>query len=124
MTDQRRKKEDDRRVIERVSSPHMRLQYEHMRWLLLFLTLVFGGIAIFNLISVSTVTEFTHGALTAVIFVILSVLMFRYYNAVLLFLANESSSNLDRTLERQATCWIAISFFVVIYITKYFVTKL
>lgn len=115
MVSDRRHDADDRRIIERFSSPHMNSHLKQMRWVLLFLILLSGGAAIYNGITAVTRTGISYNVFCVVKFFTLALLFWRYYSSILLFLENESSSNLDRMMERQIIAWIAIGFFSSIY---------
>ncbi|MCB0349686.1 MAG: hypothetical protein KDD38_00800 [Bdellovibrionales bacterium] len=124
MTEKRRKESDDRRVIERVSSPHMRVHLNQLRSCLLFMTFFLSATAIYNIANISSFTEFSIQSILAITCIVLAVLVFRYYRLVLFFLDNESSSNLDRVLGIQSITWFALAFFAVFYASVYFIFKI
>lgn len=115
MSADRRHELDDRRIIERFSSPHMNSHLKQLRWVLLFFTLFAGGAAIYNIVTAITLTGISYNVFCVFKFFTLGILFWRYYASVLLFLENESSSNLDRMMERQIVTWLAIAFFSAIY---------
>lgn len=123
MADQRRKENEDRRVIERVSSPHMRIHLSQLRWCLLFMTCLLAAAAIYNILNIQSLTALSSNLILAISFIVLAALVWRYYSLVLFFLENESSSNLDRVMETQSITWFGIAFFTVFFACVYFIFK-
>lgn len=115
MTSERRNDSDDRRIIERISNPQMNSHLKQLRWLLLFLTLLMAAFAGYNGITAITQTGISYNVFCVFKFSTLAILFWRYYASVLLFLENESNSNLERMMERQLVLWIALAFFASIY---------
>jgi hypothetical protein len=111
----RRQDSKDRRIIERVTSPHMISHMRQMRWIMLFLTIIMGAAGIYNISTVSKLTEMTFGLFLGIVFFTLATACWRYYSSMLLYLENESSSNLDRVMERQLLLWLTIAFFATVY---------
>jgi hypothetical protein len=101
----------------------MRGHLKQIRWCLLFLTILLGCAAGYNLVRSTSVTEMSHGIFLGIVFFISAAVVWRYYQAVMLFLENESASNLDRTMERQSICWITLSFFGLLYVAVHFIFR-
>lgn len=120
---EQRKSANDRRIIERVSSPHMRLHLKQIRWSLLILTIVSGASALYFFSTGNGVTEISYGVFVGIMFLVISSLIWRYYKSILLFVENESASNLDSTMEKQSTLWMAITFFSIVYTISYFLFR-
>jgi hypothetical protein len=122
---------DDRRKIERITSPQMRIHFQQIRWVMLFLAILMVGSSIYNFIggvagslsSSGSVLEFSTGLFMGVIFFILAFVFWRYHHSIKLFLENESASNLDRMMERQTISWIVISLFSLLYVIKFLMSR-
>jgi hypothetical protein len=123
MSTQRRKENDDRRVIERISNPHMRVHFQQLRWSLLFMVGFFAAIAVYNVVNANSIEIFAQRLVVISACVLLVIFLFRFYQAVMMFLENESSSNLDRVLERQSITWILIVFCAVISAAIHFIFR-
>lgn len=93
----------------------MNSHLKQLRWLLLFLTLLMAAFAGYNGITAITQTGISYNVFCVFKFSTLAILFWRYYASVLLFLENESNSNLERMMERQLVLWIALAFFASIY---------
>ncbi|MEQ1664857.1 MAG: hypothetical protein ABL927_05725 [Bdellovibrionales bacterium] len=122
---------DDRRKIERITSPQMKIHFQQIRWVMLFLAFLMIGSSIFNLVSGissgimagGSVLEFSSGFFVGVIFFTLAFVFWRYHHSIKLFLENESASNLDRMMERQTISWIVISLFSLLYVIKFLMSR-
>lgn len=118
---------DDRRKIERITSPQMKIHFQQIRWVMLFLAILMVGSSIYNLVSGimagGSVLEFSSGFFVGVIFFTLAFVFWRYHHSIKLFLENESASNLDRMMERQTISWIVISLFSLLYVIKFLMSR-
>jgi len=63
------------------------------------------------------------GLFLGVIFFTLGFVLWRYHQSIKLFLENESTSNLDRMMERQTISWIVLSLFSLLYVVIFFVFR-
>lgn len=101
----------------------MRVHLQQIRWCLLYATILFGAAGIYNLTGGGNVQEVAHGLFLGVVFFVLAAIVWNYYKAILLYLNNESSSNLDRAMERQLIFWVASSLFASLYAVIHFVFR-
>jgi hypothetical protein len=115
---EQRKREYERRNVERVSNPHMREHLKQIRWSLLALTVLIGGAALYHFATINGSAGIGYGVFMGVTFLFLAILIWRYYKSILLFVENESANNLDSAMERQSTLWIAIAFLLVVYMAS------
>ncbi|OFZ16930.1 MAG: hypothetical protein A2Z20_09500 [Bdellovibrionales bacterium RBG_16_40_8] len=119
----RRQDSDDRRIIDRVSNPHIRMHMGQLKWCLLIMTIICGGASLYNVIRAFLRASMSYSIILSIVFFIIAFVIWRYYQAVLLFLQNESVSNLDRLLERQSIVWVATVFFSVVFSAVFFIFR-
>jgi uncharacterized MnhB-related membrane protein len=121
---ERRQDGEDRRKIERFSSPPVRLHFRQINIFIHFLTILCFCGALYNIfhgIRLGTPVEITFGVFMAVIFGMLAAALYGYSVAIQAFLTNESISNLDRAMEKQSALWFLIFVLTLIYTIVYFI---
>lgn len=122
----RREDSDDRRKVERISSPPVREHFKQISMCLRFLlVLTFAG-AVYSVArgfvqAGATAVDTSFGLFMGFIFGFITVLLFRYATAIQEYLATESVGNLDKVMERQSIFWIAISFLTLIWVIAFFI---
>jgi hypothetical protein len=121
---ERRQDNDDRRKIERFSSPPVRAHYRQINIFIHFLTLLSFAAGVFHLgrgFYIGQPREVTMGVFMAVLAFVLTYFLFAYGKSLSDYLANESLGNLDRATEKQVALWFVISFLTVAYTLVYFI---
>ncbi|MEK6555119.1 MAG: hypothetical protein AABZ31_07765 [Bdellovibrionota bacterium] len=119
-----RRQEEDRRKVERFSSPPVREHLRQIAMCLRFLSvLTFSGEAyglVKGVLSGISV-DVAFGVFTAFVFGCITVLMHRYAAGIKDYLFNESVGNLEKAMERQAMFWIVLCFLALIGVVGFFV---
>lgn len=119
-----RRQDDDRRKVDRFSSPPIREHFRQINICARFLfVLTFAG-AIFALVrgfSLGGAVEISFGFFLAFIFTLLTVFLYRYSVAIQDYLYNESLGNLDKAMERQSVFWMVTAFMSVVWTLVFFV---
>lgn len=119
-----RRQEEDRRKVDRFSSPPIREHFRQINICVRFLTvLTFGGSVFCIVRGVATggAVEISFGIFMGFIFALLTAFLYRYSVAIHDYLYNESVNNLDKAMERQSVFWIVTTFMAVVWTLVYFV---
>ena len=119
-----RRAEEDRRKIERFTSPPVREHFKQIKICVrLFSVITFGGVnySLINGVLSRSPADLTFGFFMAFIFTLLTAFLHRYASSISDYLENESIYNLDRAMERQSILWIVSMFLAIMWTVVYFV---
>ena len=109
----RRGSDDERRKIPRLSDPVVKdfaLQVKMMIGVFCFLTFVTAVYQLYTGVVTGTGDALAYSLFVSVIFLLLTVFSYRYYQGLALYIANESATNLNRSMERLFTLLILLCF--------------
>ena len=118
-----RRQEEDRRKVERFSSPPVREQMRQIGMCLRFLSVLTFSAFAYSLVRgflSGTSTDVTFGVFVAFVFGCLTIVMHRYAAAIKDFLFNESVGNLEKAKERESVFWIVLCFLALISTVSFF----
>lgn len=119
-----RRAEEDRRKIERFTSPPIREHFRQIKVCVRLFSIITFAAVIYSLISgvlSQSPADLTFGFFMAFVFALLTAFLHRYALSISEYLANESIYNLDRSMERQSILWIVGIFLAIMWVIVYFV---
>lgn len=119
---ERRGADDERRKIPRFSDPVVKdytRQVKTMMAVLCLLTFITAVYKLYVGVVVGTGKALSYALFVSVIFFLLTTFSFRYYQSLNDYIANESVTNLNRSMERLSLFLVLLCFCYILYAVVY-----